>query len=93
MLSCNWCLLKGIKSASARRHGATDADIRHVVEHAMFVGERKDSQMLDLGPDMAGNLLEVVAAVRDDGSGVVIHAMKMRKRYRALMTGGERSHE
>jgi hypothetical protein len=35
-------------------------------------------QGLYLGPD-AGNLLEVVSVARDDGSEVVIHAMRMRR--------------
>jgi hypothetical protein len=34
--------------------------------------------VLDLGPDRAGNILEVVSMLRDDGSEIVIHAMRMR---------------
>jgi hypothetical protein len=34
--------------------------------------------MLDLGPDRAGDLLEIVTALRDDGNGIVMHTMKMR---------------
>jgi hypothetical protein len=78
---------------SAHKDGATDADIRHVLEHAIYAGEPNDQQVLYLGPDASGNLLEVVVAVRDDGTEVVVHAMRMRKRYRTLLTGGERGHE
>jgi hypothetical protein len=40
-----------------------------------------------LGPDRAGNLLEVVSVVRDDGSAVVIHAMRMRAKYEPFLRG------
>ncbi len=42
-------------------------------------------RVLYLGPDRAGNLIEVVVIERDDGSEVAIHAMKMRRRYRQLI--------
>jgi hypothetical protein len=34
------------------------------------------------------DLLEVVTIVRDDGSELAIHAMKMRPKYRPLLPGG-----
>lgn len=37
------------------------------------------------GPDRAARLLEIVVAVRSDGSEVVIHAMKMQARYQLLL--------
>ena len=37
--------------------------------------------MLYLGPDRAGNLLEVVSVLRDDETEIVIHAMHMRRIY------------
>jgi hypothetical protein len=40
---------------------------------------------LRLGPDRAGNLLEVVVLLLDDGDELVIHAMRMRPRYRGLL--------
>jgi len=43
------------------------------------------SRVFYLGPDRAGNLLEVVVIERDDGSELAIHAMKMRCRYRQLI--------
>ncbi len=33
-------------------------------------------------------LLEIVAIVRDDGSELAIHAMKMRTKYQRLLPGG-----
>lgn len=76
---------------SARRHqaedGFEDADILHAIEHALFVGDDGDDpdKALYLGPDRAARLLEVVVAVRADGSEVVIPAMKMQARYGSLV--------
>ena len=39
-------------------------------------------------PNNAGSL-EVVTVAREDGSEIAVHAMKMRKGYRALLQGGE----
>jgi hypothetical protein len=73
--------------ASARRHGVADDDIVHAVEHAIAVGEQDDGKVLDLGPDRAANFLEVVAVTRDDGSEIVIHAMRMRANYEPFLRG------
>jgi hypothetical protein len=72
---------------SARRHGIADEDIVHAVEHALAVGEQDDGKVLYLGADRAGNLLEVVAVAREDGSEVVIHAMRMRTKYEPFLRG------
>ena len=48
---------------SARKHNVDDADIVHAVERAVAIGERDDGAVLYLGPDRAGNLLEVVAVL------------------------------
>lgn len=73
--------------SSARRHGIVDDDIVHAVEHALAAGEQDDGKVLYLGPDRAGNLLEVVAVVRDDGWEIVIHAMRMRGKYAPFLRG------
>jgi hypothetical protein len=72
---------------SARRHGIADEDILHAVEHALAVGEQDDGTVLYLGVDRAGNMLEVVAVAREDGSEVVIHAMRMRAKYEPFLRG------
>lgn len=72
---------------SARRHGIADEDIVHAVEHALAVGEQDDGKVLYLGADRAANLLEVVAVAREDGSEVVIHAMRMRTKYEPFLRG------
>jgi hypothetical protein len=40
------------------------------------------------GPARSADLLEVVTIVRDDGSELAIHAMKMRPKYQRLLPGG-----
>lgn len=70
---------------SARKHGIADDDITHAVEHALAVGEQADGKVLYLGPDRSANLLEVVSVLRDDGSEIVIHAMRMRAKYEPFL--------
>lgn len=71
---------------SARRHGIEDGDIVHAVDNALAVedvGEDPD-RFLVLGPDLAGNLLEVVVLVTDEVQ-IAIHAMPMRPKFRRLL--------
>jgi hypothetical protein len=76
---------------SARRHQEEDdfedADVLHAVANAIYVGDDGDDpdKALYLGPDLSARLLEVVVVVREDGSEVVIHAMKMRPKYEPLL--------
>jgi len=70
---------------SARKHGVDDADIRHAVEHALVAAEDDDGKVLYLGPDRAGNMLEVVTVTRTDDTEVAIHAMRMRRSYEPLL--------
>lgn len=77
---------------TARKHRVRDEDVRHAVAHAVYSGEVDDDgeeegplRVLYLGPDRAGNLLEVVVIELDDGSQLAIHAMKMQARYRELL--------
>lgn len=75
---------------SARKHGATDDDIRHAIDNAMVVADVEDDDdiVLYIGPDLDGHLLEVIAVTRDDGE-LVIHAMPLRRKYRPLLPGLE----
>jgi hypothetical protein len=70
---------------SARKHGVTDADIVHAVDHALGAAEQDDGKVLYLGADRAGNMLEVVSVTRDDDTEIVIHAMRMRRIYEPLL--------
>ena len=72
---------------SARKHGVADSDILHAIDHALALedaGEDPDRWLL-IGPDMAGNLLEVVVMITAEGTQIAIHAMPMRDQYRRLL--------
>lgn len=64
-------------SASASRHGISHERARF----ALASGPR--DAVLFLGPDGEGVPLEVLATELVDGELVVIHAMRMRRRYQA----------
>jgi hypothetical protein len=72
---------------SARKHGIADEDIEHATTHAMATEDHDDTRLY-LGPSRSAELLEVVTIVRDDGSELAIHAMKMRAKYQRLLPGG-----
>jgi hypothetical protein len=70
---------------AARRHGVADEDIRHAATNAIAVDDQDDDTKLYLGPARDAAMLEIVTIVRDDGTELVIHAMKMRPKYRPLL--------
>lgn len=76
--------------SSGRRHGVEDEDIQHCIANAVAIEEVAEDpvRFLVLGPDRAGNLLELVILDRPQGP-AVIHAMKMRPKYRHLLPGSE----
>lgn len=78
---------------SARRHGIDDATIQHVVDHAIVVvdlDEHDDPpKLLVIGPDGAGNLLEVIVLVLADDRLLAIHAMPLRPTFHELLPGGD----
>lgn len=47
-----------------------------------------DWKHLYLGPGRNGALLEIVTLARGLGSEVAIHAMKMRPKYKQILSGG-----
>ena len=73
---------------SARRHGVRDEDIHHAVKYRLVaypLEEEEPARFLYLGPNRAGNLLEVIFLEFDDGRSLVIHAMLMRSKYSDLL--------
>jgi hypothetical protein len=74
---------------SARKHGVTDRQILHALDHARLVADLDDdatpARTLGLGPDPSGNMLELVVLHFDDGRDMVIHAMPMRRQYENLL--------
>lgn len=72
---------------AALKHGVADEDIAHAIDYALAIedaGEAPD-RWLVLGPDRAGNLLEVVVLTSSTDEPVAIHAMAMRAEYRPLL--------
>jgi hypothetical protein len=76
---------------SARRHGVGDEALRHAVEHPVAVVDLdRDSdppKVLVVGPDTAGNMLEVIVLVLAGDENLAIHAMPLRKKYHGLLEG------
>lgn len=77
---------------SARKHGLTDRQVEHALDHARLVADLADladetspARTLVLGPDPAGNMLELILLHFDDGRDMVIHAMAMRRQYDSLL--------
>lgn len=70
---------------SATKHGISDEDIRHALDHAMAVAELGDGRILHLGPDRAANLLELIVQERIGMPPLVIHAMRMRSQYQRYL--------
>jgi hypothetical protein len=73
---------------AARKHRVADEDIMHATANAITVDDQDDDTRLYLGPARNAELLEVVTVVRNDGSELAIHAMKMRATYKRLLPGG-----
>ena len=77
---------------SARRHRIGDADIRHAAEHPIVVvdldAESDPSKVLAIGPDRAGNLLEVIILELARDELLAIHAMPLRSAFYDLLPKG-----
>jgi uncharacterized DUF497 family protein len=77
---------------SARRHGIRDAEIQHAVDHPVVVvdldAESDPSKVLAIGPDRAGNLLEVIMLELAEGELLAIHAMSLRAAFHDLLPPG-----
>jgi hypothetical protein len=72
---------------SAHKHGIADEDIEHAMRHALAIDDRTTTPASTSARTRSADLLEVVTIVRDDGSELAIHAMKMRLKYRRLLPG------
>ena len=71
---------------SARKHGSADEDIEHAVTHAMAIDDTDDDARLYVGPARNAALLEVLTIPTLEGSELAIHAMRMRPKYRHLLS-------
>jgi hypothetical protein len=77
--------------SSASKHGVAEGDVLHALDQSLLEFDLGDddspTRRLVLGPDQAGNVLEIVVLSFDDDSEMVIHAMRMRSKYRPLVEG------
>jgi hypothetical protein len=76
---------------SAHRHGFTDEDVLHAVEHPVavvdFDPDSNPPKVLVIGPDRAGNMLEVIILLFNDDRILAVHAMTLRKKFYRLLEG------
>jgi hypothetical protein len=67
-------------ASSARRHGLSDDAILHAFNNPIRSEELDDGLVMLIGPDHAGNLIEIGVATSDAGP-VIVHAMPARPKY------------
>jgi hypothetical protein len=76
---------------SARRHGVKDVDIHHATDNPLVVVDldphSDPPKQLAIGPDRAGNLLEVIVLILGDDRLLAIHAMALRPAFHDLLPG------
>ena len=76
---------------SALKHGISELDIHHVCANSSDIfeldQESYEIKILIIGPDSAGNLLEVIGLEINNQSLLIIHAMKIRKSMMNLLEG------
>lgn len=77
---------------SARRHGIGDDDIDHASVHAVLVvdlePEADPPKLLVIGPDRAGNMLQLIILTLAADRMLAIHAMPLREKYFDLLPRG-----
>lgn len=77
---------------SAFRHGYDEPTILHAIDHAIVVADLEPDadppKVLAIGPDPAGNLLEVIWLELANVE-LVIHAMPLRPVFYDLLLAGE----
>ena len=74
---------------SALKHAITRAQISHATDHLITLADLDpDSdppKVLLIGPDKAGNLLELIALVLEGDDLLIIHAMRLRPQFFPLL--------
>jgi hypothetical protein len=65
---------------SARRHDVSDEAIVHAFSNPVRVEDLDEGLVMLVGPDHAGNLLEIGVVTSEDGP-VIVHAMPARPKY------------
>ncbi len=83
------------RSIARHQHGVGDDDVLHAVEHEVVSvdldPDADPPKVLVIGPDSAGNLLEVIVLVLADDRMIAIRAMKLRRHFYEPLPGEEGS--
>lgn len=69
-----------IVAESARKHGVSDADMRHAYAHPLRVFELDDGFTMVIGPNRAAILYEI-GVVDGVTAPVIVHAMEAREKF------------
>jgi len=79
---------------TALKHGCSIEEISHAYDMWRFEdyldADSEPPKVLTIGPDHAGNLLELVGGTQPNGDYVIWHAMRCRPKYLALLQGDGR---
>ena len=70
---------------TARKDGIDDAAIRHALTIVDLEPDSDPPKVLAIGPDRAGNLLEVIWLELAEDAELVIHAMRLRNSFYDLL--------
>lgn len=74
---------------SALRHGYSREDILHAYDLYQYEDvidpHSEPPKILTIGPDPAGNFLELIGAEQSNGDHLIWHAMRCRPQYLALL--------
>jgi len=77
---------------SALKHGLTTEEISYAYDFYAFEGIMDDGadapKLLTIGPDSAGNFLELVGGRQPNGDHLIWHAMHCRRQYLELLPEG-----
>lgn len=65
---------------SARKHDVEDDDVLHAYRNATDAWNLEEGLVM-VGPGRAGQLLEIGVVRSDDGTPVIVHAMKARPMF------------
>ena len=69
-----------VVAPSARKHGVDDDTILHAFNNPIRTEHLDEDMTMLIGPDHAGNLLEIGVVTSDEGP-VIVHAMPARPKY------------
>lgn len=65
---------------SARKHGVSDADIRHAYAHPLRIFDLEEGLAMVIGANQAAVVLEI-GVVSGDSAPIVVHAMRARAKF------------